>query len=86
MQSDFSDSQAPAYVFVLAEVFFLFCFCLDLEYGSEPALLSQLLQDEDVSDCGRHPHELRRDPQHLQLHASSTRSRPEGTVLFVKRL
>lgn len=54
-------------MFILAELFF-FCFAWsDLEPGSKPAVLSQLLQDEDVSHYRRHPHEFRSGAQCLQL-------------------
>lgn len=55
----------------------IFPLAIDLELGQQPPHISQLLQDEDVCDCGSHPHELWRHPQHLQLHASSTPSHPE---------
>ena len=43
----------------------------DLEHGRQPAVLSQLLQDEDVGYHRGHPHDFRSDSEHLQLPVSA---------------
>lgn len=43
----------------------------DMEHGGQPAVLSQLLQDEDVSHHRGHPHEFWSGSEHLQLPVSA---------------
>ena len=45
----------------------------DLEHGSEPAVLPQLVQDEDVSYYRGHPHELWSGAECLQSLVSGSR-------------
>lgn len=45
----------------------------DLEYGGEPTVLPQLLQDEDVSCYWGHPHELWSGAECLQSLVSDSR-------------
>lgn len=45
----------------------------DMEHGGEPAVLSQLLQDEDVSYRRARPHEFWSGAQCLQLPVSDSR-------------
>ena len=50
----------------------LFNILSDMEPGSEPAVLPQLLQDEDVSGYRCYPHELWRGAEHLQSPVSGS--------------
>lgn len=43
----------------------------DMEHGRQPAVLSQLLQDEDVSYHRGRPHEFWSGSEHLQLPVSA---------------
>lgn len=45
----------------------------DMEHGGEPAVLPQLLQDEDVGHYWGHPHELRSGAECLQSLVSYSR-------------
>lgn len=57
-----------------------------MEHGGEPAVLPQLLQDEDVSCHWGHPHELRSSAECLQSLVSDSRYKDPGSDLTFVRV